>query len=237
MTTRTLYPPRTEARQAGNPAPWLGYRVVLLTMLAVLTISTLVMGTRPAQLHDLTNALASGQVTEVEIYGLAPDGYEGNSLAQIVWHDGFMDRITEVMQVSQQDSEQGSYSDPDIATVEGSLLDLLSAYSDDVHVTDHGYRTFEHGSAIFGWRVPGWILVGSLLLGTLIMCCVGFGPEPHYATRWAWFWLIISSLGVAALIGYLVFGLRRTDRGDHSLERRLTGGWAFLVMLLLSSAI
>jgi len=80
---------------------------------------------------------------------------------------------------------------------------------------------------------PAWQLY--LGLGALVALPLALiaGPEPRLATRWAWFWLGVHAWPVA--IAYLA--LEPTPvwdrRGLTAPERRLTGGWAFLLGLLL----
>ncbi|MBW0253978.1 hypothetical protein [Cellulomonas sp. PS-H5] len=84
---------------------------------------------------------------------------------------------------------------------------------------------------------PAWQLY--LALGALVALPLTLvaGPEPRLATRWAWFWLAVHAWPVA--IAYLA--LEPTPvwdrRGRTAPERRLTGGWAFLLGLLLGPAL
>lgn len=80
---------------------------------------------------------------------------------------------------------------------------------------------------------PTWQLV--LALGTLVgvVALVLGGPEPRFATRWAWFWLCLHAWPVA--LAHLL--LEPTPAWDRrpvvGPPRRLTGGWAFLLGALL----
>jgi len=60
------------------------------------------------------------------------------------------------------------------------------------------------------------------------------GPQPRLATRWAWFWL--SGLYPLVLLFVLLEPVPLW-RGASSTApaRRLTAGWAFLVVLVLSA--
>jgi hypothetical protein len=82
---------------------------------------------------------------------------------------------------------------------------------------------------------PGWLGLFYLVLLAATLVLKG-GPRPWRATRWAWAWLVllVPPYGIAA---YLVLGgptglLRPRD------PRRvwLTGGWAFLLALVLGGA-
>jgi hypothetical protein len=90
---------------------------------------------------------------------------------------------------------------------------------------------------LHGWRVPVWwgFAVIGLALATLALLVNG--PQPWRGTRWAWFWLmaLASPLGVAAFLLLAaptpLLGAPRAD------ARRLTGGWAFLLGVVLSATL
>jgi hypothetical protein len=73
---------------------------------------------------------------------------------------------------------------------------------------------------------------GLFLLLTLLLLVAG--PDPTIATRWAWFWL-----GMAVPLFWAVFLLAEPwffrDRADRAGTRRLTGGWAFLLGLVITT--
>ena len=89
----------------------------------------------------------------------------------------------------------------------------------------------------FGGRGPlaegalGWPMFGTTTFVTLLLLI--FGPQPRWATKWAWFWL-------AAAFGpvWLVFVLFEPvplwiKQPLPPATSRLTGGWAFLIALFL----
>lgn len=89
----------------------------------------------------------------------------------------------------------------------------------------------------FGDRLPltegalGWPMFGTASFVTLLLLI--FGPQPRWATKWAWFWLAAA---VPPL--WLVFVLFEPvplwiKYPLPPATSRLTGGWAFLLALLL----
>lgn len=74
------------------------------------------------------------------------------------------------------------------------------------------------------WRVVSLLLTLVLLVA---------GPDPSLATRWAWFWL-----GMAVPVSWAVFLLAEPwfSRGRTGRVgiRRLTGGWALLLGLVIA---
>lgn len=81
--------------------------------------------------------------------------------------------------------------------------------------------------------VPGlslaWSWAGIAGLATFILLVSG--PQPRLATKWAWFWLMgIGPLGMAFL---LLEPVPVWLRDALPARQRLTGGWAFLITILV----
>lgn len=78
-----------------------------------------------------------------------------------------------------------------------------------------------------------WNAIGLVWIAALFVLIAG--RQPRLATKWAWFWL-----GWAVPVAFLVFlvlepvpAWRRTAASPRA--RRLTGGWAFLLALVLGT--
>ena len=82
-------------------------------------------------------------------------------------------------------------------------------------------------SSVRGLRVPDWVAGLALLRGLATLWHIVKGPQPWRATRCAWFWLPGSPLGLLAFL--LLSGPMPGVRSPRRLERRLHGGWAFLI--------
>lgn len=206
---------------------------ILLAAWLALVVAALVTGQRPSTYAQLEAGVAVGDVRQVELVGepLA-DGATGWSATEVHWQAGWVSRTARVVQASseRQAARAARQSGDDTTAIVGSVEDRLRELDPDVTFTRG-----EHRSASFtmaGLETPGWIGLGYLvvLLATLT---VTTGPQPWRATRWAWFWLVllVPPYGIAA---YLLLG------GPTGLlpprDRRrvwLTGGWAFLLALLL----
>ena len=73
------------------------------------------------------------------------------------------------------------------------------------------------------WRGSG--LASLVTLGLLI-----FGPQPRWATKWAWFWLL--GIGPMSAVFLLLEPVPVWQNGPaYARPSRLTGGWAFLLAL------
>ncbi|MFC7494663.1 MULTISPECIES: hypothetical protein [unclassified Nocardioides] len=84
---------------------------------------------------------------------------------------------------------------------------------------------------IAGWVVPTWAPLLLIVVQLGAMWVVKFGAEPRLATRWAWFWLVWMLPPVGAL-AFLVLG-GSTVRWLPRSAYRLTGGWAFLLLVAI----
>jgi hypothetical protein len=218
--------PSTSEQSRARPAPRSPaavLRVVLALGWLALALTTVLVGERSASLADLRAGVASGEVTEVRLSeGLQP-GSTGYVTQVAVWREGLLHHRTEGFVVT-----PGYDAALDSTRVfDGDLADQLRA--DGVRVLPQD--AVSSASSVLGWRVPAW--VGLLLFAewvATLFLLVG-GPVPERATRWAWFWLLSGPFGVLAflLLSGPFPGVPRPRPG----ARRLTGGWAFLLGLLL----
>lgn len=204
---------------------------VLAATWVALLVSTLLTGQRASTFGDLEEQVAAQRVGEVEVVGepLSDEaiGYAG---VQVRWREGWIlyaARVTEASSERLAAKARRANGEP---VVVGSVEDHLRGLDPDVSFARGEQRSpsFTMG----GFETPGWVGLGYLVLlaGTLVL--VG-GPRPWRATRWAWAWLVllVPPYGVAA---YLLLGGPTGLLPPRDPRRAwLTGGWAFLLALLL----
>ena len=71
---------------------------------------------------------------------------------------------------------------------------------------------------------------GSGLAGLATLVLLIAGPQPRWATKWAWFWLL--GLGPMAAVFLLVEPVPVWQSAPaYARPSRLTGGWAFLLAI------
>ena len=121
-----------------------------------------------------------------------------------------------------------------------ALLLALLAFAATVPVV--GSRTaslaeaedWTHTVWIAGWKLPDWLGLVAPWLWITATFLLATGPQPRWATRWAWFWTFVSPLAVVGIpLFALMAGPPPWRQVAHRPGRRLTGGWAFLLVSLI----
>ncbi|MGY1854753.1 hypothetical protein [Modestobacter sp. SYSU DS0290] len=208
--------------------PWTALRVVLAIGWLGLALVVVLTGQRQASLDDLHRAIADGEVAEVQVTAGLEPGTTGTAVRTAVWRSGLLAHHTEVWEVS-----PGQQAPDGTRPTVRDLADDVRSVHPELRVVPLAERW--SWSEVFGWRVSSWIgpvfLLGAVAVGLLL---VG-GPEPARATRWAWFWLAWNPVGPLAFL--VLSGPFPGLPAPRPGRRRLTGGWAFLLSLLLGTAL
>lgn len=200
----------------------------------VTAVSVGIAGERRSDLGNLESAIASGSVTRVEIVGLGKDlDRRGRTTVTLKWHGTVLSRFAEVT-VDNRLNPRGS---GDGARIVGDPATYLTSMApghvrDDAPGFEVTYSDFTGYQEWRGWRGPGWVATLGLVawFGTFLLA--GSGPEPWRATRWAWMWLTLLG-GPIGCVAYLLLGGPLGLVRPADLKRRLTGGWAFLLAMVL----
>ena len=227
-------------RGGEQPPSWWPVTRWSVLALSVLTLAAFaVQGHLQTSYGDLQQELRQGTVTEVRIEGglggadgIDP-GVQGVAVVYVYWDTGWPARVTRIWQATSQaelNSDTLAGADAD-AVVIGAVDAPLRQASPDLRVT-WGEQWTSNTAAVFGrWELPGsWMVLPFVLLAGFFLV-VGGGPEPRWATRWAWVWLSLTPVMVFVVSLYVLVGARP----DPSRARRLTGGWAFLITLFVFS--
>lgn len=232
MTTTLLAPPRQGAVPRRGRW-WPAARWALLLLVLASTGFVVAAGSHEASWQDLQSGLAGGRVHEVRIEGAMggasglPAGEEGYTTVRLLWREGWQRRTTEVWQATDAGERPGQGYDEDKHTIVGRVDTALATQSPDVDFT-WGERP-RAWTTLYGWQVVGSFAPWLSLVPAGAVLVLASGPEPRLATRWAWFWLFCCHVGFLAILVYLLIGARGRLPG----RRRLTGGWAALLALLL----
>ncbi|MCF6377937.1 hypothetical protein L2K70_09995 [Nocardioides KLBMP 9356] len=222
---------------------WRGrrWRLTALTFIAMwLTtgVSFVLLGEKEAALHDLESAIAEGEVTQVEIVGYPTVGdWRGTALVTLRWRGDVLHRYALVKVDKRRNAGSRITAHGDPAVVLGDLEDYLTAISPGYARTDPPALELTYADHLEyqewnGWRAPDVPAVLGLAtwFGTVLLA--GAGPQPWRATSWAWIWLILFG-GPLGSLAFLLLGGPLGLWRPKDLGRRLTGGWAFLIGVVL----
>ncbi|MEO6997077.1 MAG: hypothetical protein ABI112_03250 [Terracoccus sp.] len=215
---------------------WRRLRLGLLTVWVILLALVPILGAREAPLTELRGELDAGRVASVQMTRALPDGATGYATVQLSWQDGWIDRATSVVNVSDSSVSTPTPGPEDV--VVGDLEQQLHGWdtsgslrvlADDQHPVS--------GTTLVGWHVPAGVGAAGLGLWVLTLWLLYVGPQTWRATRWAWFWMMLGPVAVVGVPLFLSLGgpIRRAPRTRDS-HKRLTGGWAFLLAPLVAAA-
>ncbi len=206
---------------------WTLLRWALVVAAAGMLVVAVLTGDRRAGLGELEDALRSGAVESVTVVGGLPPGSVGSGVQEVLWQDGLLTRRSPVWQSSDGTAPPAGEGPPVVTPDVGHSL----------HAAHPGreVRREEHQGAwseVVGFRLSGAAATGALVVLLGALTCLVVGPPPWRATRWAWFWLLLTPPG---LLAFLLLGGPGPLTGPHPGARRLTGGRALLLALLLGA--
>jgi hypothetical protein len=219
--------PAAAAYDAWRDRRWRLTGVVFALVWLVAAALVLVGGAKRSDLGTLVADLQDGSVARVDV--VAPPDLEllPRTTVELRWQAGPVHRFAEVRVDRRARPRPWSTGD----RITTSPDDFLLGLAPDLEV-----RPLEPGGGFTsewrGWRLPPGVGVLALAswIGTLMLA--GLGPEPWRATRWAWGWLLLAG-GPLGSLAYLLLGGPLGVVRPRNPGRRLTGGWAFLLVAAL----
>jgi hypothetical protein len=194
----------------------------------VTAVAVVLAGERRADLDTLLADVGEGSVTEVEIVGLPRDpDWRGRAQVTLEWRGRVLDRFAEVVVDTRRRPGSSEVGDQIVGDPARFLRSGAPQLALDVTYSNHtGFQEWRE------WRGPAWVAAMGLAawFGTVLLA--GAGPQSWRATPWAWIWLILFS-GPLGAVAYLLLGGPLGMWRPRDLQRRLTGGWAFLMAMVL----
>jgi hypothetical protein len=214
------------------PLTWRRVRYGLLVACLVVLGSGLALGSAPSTFSDLRDGIVSGRVDDVHVSGGLPSGARGYSTVSLTWRDGGLNRYAEVVEAS--DPAVASPSDVGgREVVTADVEQTLRALDPGVRVETEAW--FDPGQKLAGWHVPGWLPAVGFVLWLATVALLSNGAQPWWATRWAWFWALFSPAAVVTVPLFLLLSGPPPGVADAvPAGRRLTGGWAFILLFLVA---
>ena len=221
---------------AGTRSTWDWIRLSLCVGWLLVLLAVPVVGERTASWDDVRGLVKSGQVDSVRVSKELPASASGFSTVEVHWRRGLLRYETEVIQV-RGDGEDPA--DADVPSDSGRVVvrtppsDQLAGLRAGLVVTRD--QRNGHGSDLLDWKMPNVLGVPAAALALAALGLLVAGPQPWRATRWAWFWLLLPPVGSIAFL--LLSGPTPFVPGPRRPSRRLTGGRAFLLSLLLTAVL
>jgi hypothetical protein len=230
-------PADTPARSRDTTLRVIGY--LLLSCWVFLIAASLLTGYRASSFDDLRDDIATGRISDVQVTGGLPAGGTGFSVVEVRWRDGLLGEYTNVVEARPPNTaSRRAANDWDATAVLARPVDLVLAdVNPDVEVTRQPRADgLNATTTVLSFVTTSWVSWG---LVVVLLCTLTLIPrmrEPRLATRWGWFWLTlfypIGPIAYLALSGVLM-----PHAPDDAHRRRLTGGWAFLLLVALGAAL
>lgn len=209
---------------------WDVFRWVLLIGWISVVVAIPLASTRTSSWGELVDRVESGKVTEVHLSSDLPVGRDDEVTVHVQWEDGYWRHVTEVTQIGADRRTGFVDNDRSTATLTSTPASELRLLQPDLVVSELDVPDHELA------RFAGFEFTWALTIAAAVLTIAGFillvfGPVPWRATKWAWFWLmgLPPFLALFVLLSGPVPGLPPPRRP----LRRLTGGWAFLIAVVL----
>jgi hypothetical protein len=204
-------------------------RLTLALAWIALIVAGAALGERPTSFGALTTALAADQVHSVSISGQGlPAQSTGRATQWVHWRRNGVHRVATV--VVRSPGEETNRTVHNATTITATDVgEYLKADHPNLRVTRTA--TIRDSTNRFGWRVPTWLAVSVFAIELLTLLLLVNNPQPWRATRWAWFWVWTTPIGTPAFL--LMSGPTPLIPAPRDLTRRLTGGWAFFLAVIV----
>lgn len=228
IADRPAHPTRRESPELGRKlTAWL-----LLLCWLVAIAGAVVEGERHSTASDLIGAIADGDVHHVQASGGLGGFGTGYATVHLRWREHGVQHSAEVVQIRGRHHGRVSVGGGATGRFTGDLDDYLTSEGGSIAIEHSGDLEGGLFAEYAGWEVRGWTAALIAALFVLTVLKGASGPEPWRATRWAWFWLMLAVPPIACP-AYLLVGGPTGLAPPSRPERRMTGGWAFLLGMLL----
>lgn len=178
---------------------------VVAVLVVVAAFAHWLTGPVERSLGDLLRGLESGEVTRIVLGVPAEEGMIGGFAQRVEWEGPGRD----------------GYATYEVSTLPGEMKDEDALIVQAVPDSPASVVVERRDEYWFGPTGMRWNPLGIVHL-VMLLVLIG-GPQPRWATKWAWFWLSFLPLGWAVfLLLEPVPVWRRTP--SYPPERRFTGG-------------
>jgi hypothetical protein len=207
-------------RAPSSTAASRGMLVLRVLLLVGFVLGAVQLAARPVQksVGELEAALTSGQVRTLTIER-PPNGVQVGGDFRVEWTGAGRPGYASYQYSS---GASGTVAD------EGAIILAAAQSSPSPVAVEVRHESLVPSGVIWGW------------FGIAVLTTIGLliaGPQPRRATKWAWFWLAVSITPLWLVFLVLEPVPMWSDQPRPVARRRLTGGWAFLLSLVLGSVV
>ena len=201
-------------------------RMVVAWVLVALWVVVTVVGVRDASRESsyatFQALVRAGEVTEVTVVGDVTTSRTVGGV-ELRWDGGIVDSSASVTGARPEAMAERSGTSRQV--LPAPVADTLRQRFPDLTV-----RTAEERTPLSGW----WTVLGFVgFVGTIAL--LGTTRRPLRATQWGWFW-VLWILPPVGLVAFLLLGGPTGLVPQREGGRRLTGGWAFILSLVLGGS-
>lgn len=203
-------------------------RLALALGWVLLLVLTFGIGERPSTLADLEDAVRTGGVDEVRVSGGLSERGRGFATVEVHWQRGLGHYAVTVVEA--RPLRAAVHTDKEVV---GDVETRLLRLQPDLTIRQEAFSPPGVSTSLLGrpmYDGAAMAVVG-LWLGTLLSLVVL--PQPWRATRWAWFWLMCGLAPLGSLAYLVLSGPAPFLNPPRDPARRLTGGKAFLLTIVL----
>lgn len=207
-----------------------GIAWALLLCCGALLATGLLVGERVSTYDALQRAVARGDVHSVVVTGGTSEPFLGRQSVTVHWQEGAVHRqapLVEQHPLRRTVTPQGL---PVVFSVERDL-----AWLDPDVAIERRPHEYPNDNEVYGWRLPEWTSIATAVVAIGGLLLLIAGAQPRRATRWAWFWMMWTAPPLG-FVAFLALGGSLSPRPRPDLGRRLTGGRAFLLSILVGGA-
>jgi hypothetical protein len=213
-------PSARPARARQSVIGWHRLRLLLIAGWLLLAAGAVGLGERTASFQELETRVATGEVHEVTVVGdtLEPAS-QGYATVEVHWREGLVRHVATLITAQPRRAAPNRNARDGATVITGNVADRLRASQPGLRVESaDGYPS---STSYLGLRVPTWVIWVGFGLSLVTLCLLVLGPlGPGFP------------LG---MIAFLVLSGPAPLPPPRRTSRRFTGGWAFLLMLVLSN--
>lgn len=216
---------------------WQWLRLALAAAVVLFAALAPIFGVKMQPLGSLVDAGMAGRAHDVTVAGALGRDSTGSRLIQVRWTEGGRHYLAEAVQERAADGDGTTVSSAELPRIKGDVTDYLRSATGDQSLQVGSGESMWSDGEVMGYRFEPWLAALPVLWAIGMLVLLAAGPEPWWATRWAWVWVVLGPWGVLGSLAFLAMsGPPPGLRIGSPVHRRVTG-WVMLVAVLVVSGV